>query len=231
MAKQQNPTRTRLLILALIIVVAAAVWMNAPGFSGLGGDDDTEKAELTLSERLATLKALPAIAVDRPLGAAALGAGRNLFNYTESPEAVRLKEKKKRDQQQRRAAEVERQQERERVRQEEAKRNPRPKPPKRTPPPPNFNYTYVGYIGAVQEEDYVAVLAKPGASKKPKKEDLRVVKIGDVIDEQFVIKKIDLDTVTVGYTNPAHRGKTKPIDLVAKKEARGSGRRSSRRGR
>lgn len=162
-----------------------------------------------LSAEIEALGGLPALAVDKPGSDEAYEFRRNLFEYTRSPVEIRKMQEE--------AAEAARQrklqEERARKQAEEMAKLPPPEPPPPPPPqPPAFRYVYTGQI--IQQrggtEDVLAFLSRGDGNKK----DLLPVKVGDVIDNSFVIQKIDDDTIVIGYKDPQFKDRAETIRLV-----------------
>ncbi len=227
MASQANDrTRTLLFVLAALVVVA--LYLNRDLLVSNEKANSANEASVSLGGRFASLKALPAIALDRPVAGADYMRARDLFAFTDSPEALARKaalERRKVEQ-----VEAARKKREARAREQATRAlQPRTPPPPRMPPPPDFHYTYVGHIGyLLQPMSRFAVLTKAGTAGKAKKSDMRVVRVGEIIDNDFVVKKIDMDSLTIGYTNPKFREKTKTVKLRLPKvsaTSRGAGRR------
>ena len=62
---------------------------------------------------------------------------------------------------------------------------------------------------ATTPEEYLAAL-----QKKEGKATTAIVKVGDVLDSQFVVKKIDIDQVVVSYTDPRFSDQTQSVRLI-----------------
>lgn len=224
-----NPGRTKILLVVLLAVILLGVWKGG-WFSGHKGKAKEAAAEVSLGERLDALKKIPDVPVDRPVVAVAYRGRRDLFTFSENPQVLRERAEAQRRREQQRVEQQKVQEERREKAQERARKNP-PKPAQpRTPPPPEFRYQYVAYIGRFTEPmEYLAVLTKASASKEVKKADIKPVRTGEIIDDKFVIKKIDIDSLVVGYTDPKYRGKTKTVKLVLPKAPAGGKRGKGRR--
>jgi len=212
-----NPGRTKVLLLVLLVVLVFGVWKGG-WFSGQVGKAKEAAAEVSLGERLDALKKIPVVPVNRPVIAAVYHGRRDLFAYSENPDVVRERAEAQRLREQQRVKQQKVQEERRKKAQERARTNPAKPAQPRTPPPPDFRYQYVGFIGRFTEPmEYLAILTKASASKDVKKADIETVRAGEIIDDKFVIKKIDIDSLVVGYTDPKYRGKTKTVKLILPK--------------
>jgi type IV secretory pathway VirB10-like protein len=230
--------RTRNLLILLAILLAAAVYTNSGWlFEDAEDEASSERSEISLGERLDTLKELPEIPLDRPYSAEDYSAQRNLFDFTKSPEQIAAE--KAREEQRQRQAELQRkkrqeQRERQQAREERTERRQRQKAKKdRVPPPPDFQYTYVAYMSHLKgKEEALAVLVKGSGSRDPKKENIRIVRNGEILDDDFVIKQIDLDNLVIGYTDDRYDGQTRRVELIPPRDdGRGGGRRGGGRRR
>lgn len=215
----QASRRQGLLLATLLVAVAVLAWNYRGVILGKRaprGENGGEKAETVapLDARLEALNKISPIPIERPATEGIYDRQRNLFEYGQSPEA--LAAERAREEAARRA-EIERQ-EREvqmaKQREVEAARRslepPRPPPPPPPPQPPPFRYTYVAYIAQLSgAQEYLAAL-----QKREGKTTTAVVKVGDVIDEQFVVKKIDFDQVVVSYTDPRFKDQTQSVRLI-----------------
>jgi hypothetical protein len=228
--------RTRLLVLLLVVLGALAVWTNAGWLFDGEVTAEVEEAEISLGERLDTLSEVPGIPLDRPYASEDYSAQRNLFDFTKSPEQIAAekarRERERLEAEKRREKEKERR-ERQQVRRERMERQKSQKEEKeRVPPPPDFQYTYVAYMSRLKgPEGAMAVLVKGSGSRDPKKENIRIVKNGEIVDDDFVIKEIDLDNLVIGYTDDRYSGQTRRVELIPPKDDRGGSRRGGRRRR
>ena len=212
--------RQLLLLIALVVAVAALGWNYRASLFGTGGAAEERTAAdnvAPLDKKLASMLEIPSIPLERPQADEAYDRQRNLFEYSQSPEAAAA-ERARKDAERR--AEIERAEREARLareRQAEAARRallpPEPPPPPPPPPPPQppaFRYTYVAYIAQLQgAEEYLAAL-----QKKEGKPTTAIVKVGDVLDNQFVVKKIDIDQVVVSYTDPRFSDQTQSVRLI-----------------
>lgn len=212
--------RQLLLLTFLVVAVAALGWNYRASLFGAGGAAEERTATdkvAPLDKQLASMLEIPAIPLERPEAEEAYDRQRNLFEFSQSPEAVAAERAR---QEAARRAEVERAEREARLareRQAEAARRallpPEPPPPPPPPPPPQppaFRYTYVAYIAQLQgAEEYLAAL-----QKKEGKPTTAIVKVGDVLDNQFVVKKIDIDQVVVSYTDPRFSDQTQSVRLI-----------------
>jgi hypothetical protein len=227
------------LLILLVVLLLAAVWTNSDWlFEESTEERSEEESEISLGERLDTLKDLPAIPLDRPYSAEDYSAQRNLFDFTKSPEQIAAE--RAREEQRRRQAELQRkkqqeQRKRQQARQERIERQERSQAKRqdRVPPPPDFKYTYVAYMSHLQgKEEALAVLVKGSGARDPKKENIRIVRNGEILDDDFVIKQIDLDNLVIGYTDDRYDGQTRRVELIPPRDdGRGGGRRGGGRRR
>ncbi len=204
--------RQRVLLLVLLALVLVAGWwyrdLLMPRSAGAkaGGFTITDP-------RIQLLAQLPDIPVHHRGAADRYTPRRNLFDFAPDPVAV---EAERRRREQRRKL-VEERRQKEQARREQAKARKRGQAVaagKSLPPPPPFSYTYVGYARPVADErGFIAFLAKKGA-RTPRPEAVRV---GDIVDDKFVVKRIDLDQVVIGYVDERYRGRTKAVKLVPKR--------------
>ena len=134
--------------------------------------------------------------------------GRNLFDYTQSPEELealrraeedrqrRMEEEQRRreEERQRKMEEAKRRAEEQRRKREEEVRNRPPEPPKpKEPPkpqPPKVNYKYIGFIGP-SEDRIAALLNREGKLLLGKRED--------VIEDAYKIVEVGYFEVKVGW--------------------------------
>jgi hypothetical protein len=120
---------------------------------------------------------------------------RNLFNYSKSPDEIaeeirrqREAERLAREAEERRREQQGKELELQRARAEQQRINP-PKPP-----PPPINYKFIGKMGDPKAP--IAVLSE-GASG-----EVVTAREGEVLAEKFKIRKIEYDSITIGYVNP-----------------------------
>ncbi len=209
-----------LLLILLVVAVGALGWNYRAALFGKGGVEAArEQADnvAPLDKRLAAMREIPSLPLERPEAEEAYERQRNLFEFSQSPEAVAAERARKEAE---RRAEIERAEREARLareRQAEAARRallpPEPPPPPPPPPPPQppaFRYTYVAYIAQLQgNEEYLAAM-----QKKEGKPTTAIVRVGDVLDNQFVVKKIDIDQVVVSYTDPRFSDQTQSVRLI-----------------
>lgn len=224
MAGEVNPTRQRNLLIVLVLLVAVLGYTYRDAFmpSSVGKRAASDSLE-NLDARLQTLQGLPAIELDRPLSLQGYEPKRDLFDFTTSPEALAAERENRRrqaEQQQMRQEQLAKNAEK---RQEALARQAEREPVKRDPPPPRFDYTYrASIIEQAGAERILAALSKRGGGKK----DIQLlVEEGETIDEEFVVKDITEDAVTIAYTDPRFKGKSTTVKLIASKESGSKGRR------
>jgi hypothetical protein len=213
--------RRQLMLAGLLVVAVAALgWNYRATLFGAAGEEAGRAAAdkvAPLDKQLASMLEIPSIPLERPEAEEAYDRQRNLFEYSQSPEAIAAERARKEAE---RRAEIERAEREARLareRQAEAARRallpPEPPPPPPPPPPPQapaFRYTYVAYIAQLEgSEEYLAAL-----QKKEGKPTTAIVKVGDVLDSQFVVKKIDIDQVVVSYTDPRFSDQTQSVRLI-----------------
>jgi hypothetical protein len=206
-----------LLLGVLIVALVALAYLRRDLIFG-GGNAASGGAErgITLDAKVEQLKTLPEIALMRPAEGESYAPTRNLFDYSKSPELIELDR-------QRREAEIRAEKERQRLeevrrkeeerRREEERLHPKPPPPPPPPPepvPPSFGYSYIGYLGPSGRTGFMAVLIKRGGPGKA-----FPARVGDTLDNAFVVKKIDFDSVVVGYVDTRFGERTETVRLVA----------------
>lgn len=119
---------------------------------------------------------------------------RNLFNYAESPSEIAEKFRQQREAERlaKEAAERRRIQMEDEARASAARaERERIDPP--PPPPPPINFRFIGKMG--EQRAPIAILADPSSG------DVFTAREGEVVAEKFRIKKIEFDSVTIGYTD------------------------------
>ena len=209
-----------LLLIFLAVAVAALGWNYRAALFGkdaAGAAREQTDTVAPLDKRLAAMLEVPSIPLERPDVEEAYDRQRNLFEFSQSPEAIAAEQARKDAERRAEVERAEREARMARERQVEAARRallpPEPPPPPPPPPPPQppaFRYTYVARIAKLQqEEEYLAVL-----QKKEGKTTTEIVKVGDVLDSQFVVKKIDIDQVVVSYTDPRFSDQTQSVRLI-----------------
>lgn len=225
----EDPKRSRLLIALLVVLVALAAYQYSDVLFKGPEVEQVEKSEISLGEGLANLEKLPTIALDKPYQAEQYASQRNLFDFSKSPEQIAAERARK----EQAAAKAEREQqqqqqqaERAAVRRERMERERELNPPKpRVPPPPNFEFTYVAYIKQLSgPENSIAVLVKGSGARDPKKENIMIVRHGEIIEEDFVVKEIDLDALVIGYTDERYKGQSKRVELIPPSDGGSRGR-------
>lgn len=136
---------------------------------------------------------------------------RNLFDFGPSPDQMRAE--RERLAAQARAMEAAKKQAeiQQKIAEQRAKNPepPKPPPPPPKPVPPSFPYTFIGRIGSVK--DALAVLKGVGQTK------VMTVRAGETIDNKFVIKKVDLDELIIGYTDSNFAANTETVKMTASK--------------
>ncbi len=206
-----------LIVAAVVLLVARLVPLLRGSEDAAGGDEQL----ISLDAKANALKALPALSLTRPTEGEQYSQGRNLFDYSKSPEILEL-ERQRREAEKRAAEERQKQEELRRKQlakeQEEARLHPKPPTPPPPPPPPTppaFGYSYVGYFGPMGRGEVLAVLIKRGGpAAKP-----TPVKVGDTLENSFIVKKIDFDAVTVGYVDSRFGERTETVRLTVPPKA------------
>jgi hypothetical protein len=119
---------------------------------------------------------------------------RNLFNYAESPAEIAEKLRQQREAErlakeaaERRRLQMEEEAKAAAARAEAERVNPPP------PPPPTISFRFIGKMGDARAP--IAILADPASG------DVFTAKEGEVVMEKFKVKKIEFDSVTIGYTD------------------------------
>lgn len=205
--------RQRILLGILGLMAVAALWFERDTFFGGGANRQSMGKDVAdLDERLKLLRELPSLQLSRPNKGESFRGKRDLFDFTTSPEAlaaerqrreVQKKQEEVRQVQMAKAAEV---------REQQLRENPPPPPRPVEPPPPAFNYGYQAYIQKrmADADVFVAFLMKKG----PEGKEPLPVEVGDTIDDTFVVKSIDEDSLVVGYTNPRFTTKTETVKIA-----------------
>ncbi|MCU0231106.1 MAG: hypothetical protein MUC67_06975 [Acidobacteria bacterium] len=213
--------RRQLLLAGLLLVAVAGLGWNyrATIFGSGSAAAGREAADRVapLDKQLASMVEIPSIPLDRPGAEEAYDRQRNLFEFSQSPESIAAERARKEAERRAEVERAEREARMARERQAEAARRallpPEPPPPPPPPPPPQapaFRYTYVAYIAQLQgAEEFIAVL-----QKREGKTTTEYVKVGDVLDKQFVVKKADIDQVVVGFTDPRFSDQTQSVRLI-----------------
>lgn len=218
--KSAPANRRQGLLLAILAVAIAVLGWNYRGLVLGSGEPHGEgrggKAETVapLDSRLEAMREITPIPIERPESEGIYDRQRNLFEYGQSPEA--LAAERAREEAARRAELERKEREAQMAKQREveaarrALEPPRPPPPPPPPQPPSFRYTYVAYIAQLSgAQEYLAAL-----QKREGKTTTAVVKVGDVLDDQFVVQKIDFDQVVVSYTDPRFKDQTQSVRLI-----------------
>ena len=119
---------------------------------------------------------------------------RNLFNYAESPGEVAEKVRQQREAEklakeaaERRKIQMEEEAKAAAARVAEEQIHPPP------PPPPQINLRFIGKMGDARAP--IAILADAASG------EVYTAKEGEVLLEKFRIKKIEFDSVTIGFTD------------------------------
>lgn len=212
MADNGDARRRNVLLGLFVVAVAVAGWQYRDAL--MPGDAGAAAPGLVISDpRIQQLAALPEIPVERQGTTREYSPRRNLFDF--APDPVAVEAERRRREQRRKLAEERKQKEEKRRQAARARKQARAASgEKPLPPPPSFSYTYVGYARPVADErGFIAFLVKKGA-KTPRPVPVRV---GDIVDDKFVVKRIDLDQVVIGYTDERYRGRTKAVKLVPKR--------------
>lgn len=217
-----------------VVLVGMLAWMLYTQLSGVSLLPGSEVPDLPGEpdvKQLGDLEDIASVAPKAVLGGAPtydLG-GRNLFQYgtikppPPSPEELermrkaeeaRLKalEDQARERQAAEAAaraarEAAAQQAREVAEQQRAKAPPpvaEPKAPPKPPPPP-IDLKLVGYLGPPE--------AKIAVFYAPKSKEIVLGKKGEVIEGKFTVLDIGVESVDMGYADPAHAGSKKTIQM------------------
>jgi hypothetical protein len=63
------------------------------------------------------------------------------------------------------------------------------------PPPPPFDREYIGHFGPIDLQ--IVAFRKSGAS--PELSEVEVVRVGDVIDDIFIVRDVGLESVEIGF--------------------------------
>ncbi len=185
--KKMDASQTRQIVLLVILVLvgiwAAFRWM---GPEGLGGPGSTVKEPEWQAHPLPKLVSVEGIGSE----AAESGESRNPFvfgppptptpNLTPPPTPI--------------------------PRATRPPRAPRPTPTP-TPPgyrkPPNFDMEYIGFFGP--EGRHVAVFRK----QEDDGAEIEVASIGGVVEDQFILRSIDLESVVIGFVGFPEKEKTR----------------------
>jgi len=217
-----------------ILLVGALIWVvyvQIAGRSLIPGVASSLASPEPDTTRLAELKEVLSISVSGVLGGVSEynQGGRNLFQYgppkpppptpaeleaMRRAEEARLKtlEEEARQRAEQQQKQIQEENERrakaaadELLRQQEAQKalaaaGPRVPPP---PPPPPINYRLVGYMGPASRR--IAVLLNGN--------ELVLGRQGDVLEGKFKLLSVGIDSVEMGYSDPAFKDAKKRIDL------------------
>ncbi|MBP7149419.1 MAG: hypothetical protein KBD01_17955 [Acidobacteria bacterium] len=207
--------QTRLLALLALLLVPLLITYRGALFGGSKPQASAPGAAVgALPGTLASLGQLPGIPLEKPDSGDDYRPVRNLFDFSQSPDEIAAQKARKEAAERARVEAEKREKERqvaEAKRREEERINPPPPPPPPKPVPPSFDFSYTGLITRLTEQqEQLAVLQKKGTA--PGAEPL-IVKLGETIDNKFVVQKIDLDTLVIGYTDPRFRDQTQTVRL------------------
>jgi hypothetical protein len=183
-------------IILAVLVIGAGVVLYVQIQRGAFSSGGVATAALT-QMREVTPDQLPKVvevSLKMTTGSSIRPHSRNLFNYAESPSEIAEKIRLEREQEKlaKEAAERRRIQQEEdakaaAMRAEAERVNPPP------PPPPAINLRFIGKMGDARAP--IAILADANSG------DVYTVKEGEVLLEKFRIKKIEFDSITIGYTD------------------------------
>jgi hypothetical protein len=208
--------RKEIILGALLVAIAFALWQNLGGGPGgpagpapAGGGPRVDLGGIKMPQVNWAALSAPRPAYDP--------SGRNIFQFGAIPpppppkltpqEEAAIKEAQRRAEEERqRQEELLRQQQeqmaaQQKARQEELAKQPPPPPPK--PLPPAINYKFIGYVGP--SENKIAVL-HDGT-------DLIFVRQGEKIGGQFRILEIGYESIKFGYTDPRFKGETTTLPM------------------
>jgi len=227
--------RQLLLLIALVVAVAALGWKLPASLFGTGGAAEERTVAdnvAPLDKKLASMLEIPSIPLERPAGGRGLRRQRNLFEFSQSPEAVAAERARQEAERRAEVERVEREARLARERQAEAARRALLPPEPPPPPPPlllrsrrrSATPTSPTSPSSRAPEEYLAAL-----QKKEGKPTTAIVKVGDVLDNQFVVKKIDIDQVVVSYTDPRFSDQTQSVRLIPSPPSASDTRRPRRR--
>jgi hypothetical protein len=224
MAATSKKKPSPLLLAAFVLLIAVLGYTYRGLIFGRGAADPAAADQkITIDAKLQGLKALPALRIDRPVESDGYQPGRNLFDFGPSPEQRQAEQARAeamhRAEEQRQKAEVEHQKYVE-VHKNDPPPPPQPPPPPPKPQPPNFGggWRYIAWIKEVRSGDFLAILTKSAAGpSKP-----QGFRVGETIDTQFVVKKIDIDAVTIGYTDPQFKDQTETVKLIPAASGKGT---------
>jgi hypothetical protein len=201
-------SREKILGGVLVVVALVAGWrlLLSPDSSLLGGRSAPPRtADLGAAQNL--IQALPEITL-HPSLEVGYTHKRNIFDYSKCRAEIEAEK--------RRAQAIINRQKLERTRREKAdeerlkrqaeiqQRESQP----RAPVAPNPQFTYIGNLGEVK--DRIAVFVSKG-----REGEVSLAKVGEVVEEDFVVKEIEFDRVILGYTRPEFQDskpKTLPVE-------------------
>jgi len=191
--KKMSGKEIALALLVIGIVVVLYIQFQRGAFSSGGGGPAAARAQV----REVTPEQLPKVTevkLATSTGATIPTHSRNLFNYAESPSTIAEKLRQQREAErlakeaaERRRIQMEEEAKAAAVRAEAERVNPPP------PPPPPINLRFIGKMGDIHAP--IAILADASSG------DVFTAKEGEVVAEKFRVKKIEFDSVTIGYTD------------------------------
>lgn len=198
-----------LVFLALVAVFAVWSYRDVLGARPQGDGTAQEINVAKLSAELMELDAMPALQVTRNDGGDSFELRRRVFDFTESPESVAAERERRQQAEEQARREMERQI---KIQEEQAKLPPPPPPPPPPPQAPSFPFVYFGQV--IQNEGGEQILACLQRSGGGKKDKFEWVRVGDIVDNKFVIKKIEKESLTVGYTDPQFKDMSSTVQLI-----------------
>jgi hypothetical protein len=187
--------KSKELILAVLVigaVVTLYIQVQRGAFSegGIATTAHTQMKEITPDQ----LPKITEVSLVMNTGSTIRPHSRNLFNYAESPTEVAEKlrqqreaEKLAKEAQERRRIQMEEQAKADAVRVESERVNPPP------PPPPPITLRFIGKMGDARAP--IAILADPQSG------EVYTARAGEIIMEKFRIKKVEFESVEIGYTD------------------------------
>jgi hypothetical protein len=175
------------------LLAVSVYWQYQRGVFG-GGEDAPDIRTVGKAADPAGLTPVVEVPIETPPAVEIPKHSRNLFNYSKSPTEVadEIRARKEAERLAAEAAERQRRQAEEaaRIAAEQAKQIAANPPP---PPPPVINFRFIGKMGDARNP--IAILAD-GAG------DLLTVREGEIIKDTFKVRKIDFDSVVIGYVKP-----------------------------
>jgi hypothetical protein len=132
--------------------------------------------------------------------------GRDLFTYSKRPltpdeRAAQAAQRKAADD-----ARVQRAQANAERARAAAAAKPPPPPKPVGPRAPKANFDYLGYLGP--KDNMIAVFDRGRGE-----EELILARTGDVVEEDFLLKQINYQTVVLGYTDERFKNKTQELSM------------------